>query len=258
MEQISSSSSSVIVENISEQRERLLLDSWRGPCMEKGSSSITMAAEEKAAGSCNSWVVEMVEKMTEATNPTVEGRWKKAYIYRVPKWIKELNKTNIYRPWLVSMGPFHHGEPDLLPMEEHKRRAVTNLLRRTGRAVGQLMDAIQEVVDELQDAYQGLDEKWRGEDKGRFLVMMVTDGCFLLELITACHMRWTQDTYIIGYEHNDPVFSKHGLHNWFATIKSDMVTVENQLPLLVLEKLLAVLGNPLVSIPTLLIIRCLV
>ncbi|TVU24657.1 hypothetical protein EJB05_27106, partial [Eragrostis curvula] len=44
----------------------------------------------------------------------------------------------------------------------------------------------------------------------------------------------------IDYAANDPVFSKHGLHYLFGAIQVDMVVIENQLPLLVLERLVAV------------------
>jgi hypothetical protein len=42
---------------------------------------------------------------------------------------------------------------------------------------------VEGVAVELEDAYAGLGSEWRGENRGRFLEMMVADGCFLLEVI---------------------------------------------------------------------------
>ena len=124
--------------------------------------------------------------------------------------------------------PFHHGESDLLPMEEHKRRAVLQLVKCAGKPLRDFVAAIEEVADELQYAYEGLDDKWRGQDRDSFVQMMIMDGCFLLEFMTA------------NYAPNDPVFSDHGYRILWPSIQSDMVVIENQLPLLVLQKLVAV------------------
>jgi len=83
----------------------------------------------------------------------------------------------------VALGPFHHKDAALGPMEEHKRRAVRHLLRRAGKTLGELAAAVEGVAVELEDAYAGLGGEWRGENRGRFLEMMVADGCFLLEVI---------------------------------------------------------------------------
>ena len=83
----------------------------------------------------------------------------------------------------MALGPFHHKDAALRPMEEHKRKAVRHLLRRAGKTLGELAAAVEGVAIELEDAYAGLGGEWRGENRGRFLEMMVADGCFLLEVI---------------------------------------------------------------------------
>ncbi|CAN6228595.1 unnamed protein product [Urochloa humidicola] len=64
----------------------------------------------KEKDSCNSWVVEM---------DTV--RWKQLCIYRVLEFIKKMTSGDAYLPPIFSLGPLHHGESHLLPMEEHKK-----------------------------------------------------------------------------------------------------------------------------------------
>ncbi|PVH34344.1 hypothetical protein PAHAL_8G199900 [Panicum hallii] len=232
---------------------------------------------------CSRWVEEM-EELLPGTDLLVEkARWSKPSIYRVPEWIKGMmtNNTSAYRPRLVSLGPFHHGEPDLLPMEEHKRRAVLHLVKRSGKPLRDFVAAVEMVADELLDAYQGLDEKWRESSRDRFVQMMVMDGCFLLELMEATKplgssvkedevintintnphcfsieiFRTRQspraaavslssapvkDDQWEDYAPNDPVFSAHANHILWPGIRSDVIALENQLPLLVLQRLLAV------------------
>ncbi|TKW01056.1 hypothetical protein SEVIR_8G152000v4 [Setaria viridis] len=176
------------------------------------------------ASDSSSWVVEM-EEMLLNTDPSLEmARWKQHSIYRVPERIKRTTNREVYEPQVVSLGPFHHGEHHLLPMEEHKRRAMLQFVKRAGKPLGEFVASIEEVVDKLQDAYEGLDEKWRGANSGRFVEMMVVDGCFLLEIILQFG----------DYGPNDPVFSNLYL---LVDIRNDVVVMENQLPLLAVQRL---------------------
>ena len=67
-----------------------------------------------------------------------------------------------------------------------------------------------------------------------FLQLMILDGCFMLEILrNAAHV-------LDDYAPNDPIFSDHGRLHVVPYIKRDMLMLENQLPMLVLEKLVAV------------------
>ncbi|KAK8914230.1 UPF0481 protein [Platanthera zijinensis] len=144
--------------------------------------------------------------------------WRKHSIYRVPACIKELN-PKAYRPQVVSFGPYHHGADELSAMEEHKHRALRHLLRRANKPLEELADGMEELVNPLQSSY--------------FLRLMVVDGCFLLEILRLNVGR------MADYAVDDPIFSNHGMLHTLPYIKRDMLIVENQLPLLVLEKLVA-------------------
>jgi hypothetical protein len=128
------------------------------------------------------------------------------------------------------MGPLHYGEAELMPMERHKKEAVLQRVKRFGKPIVEYIASIQEVVDELLSEYDNLDEKWRTEGRDKFVQMMVMDGCFLLESIGR-HL---------DYPTGNPVFSYHGNLTLYTAIQSDIVIMENQLPLLVLHRLLAV------------------
>jgi hypothetical protein len=189
----------------------------------------------------SSWVVVM-EKTIGVIDPAVEmARWKRHSIYLVPERIKNLHNSKAYRPELVSLGPFHHGEHDLLPMEEHKRRAVVHLVKRSRKPLRQFVAAVAEVTQQLQEAYKDLGDEWRGPDNcERFVELMVTDGCFLLE---AMRMDALQGKVHEDYAPNDPVFSQYGYLYLWLYIQSDMLVMENQLPLLLLHRLLLVLDH---------------
>ncbi|XP_062182122.1 UPF0481 protein At3g47200-like [Phragmites australis] len=197
-----------------------------------------MRAEEK--GNCSSLVFEMENMYVDTDLHSVEiAHWKKTSIYRVPEWVKRITNVEAYRPWAVSLGPFHHDDPDLLPMEEHKLRAVHHMVKRSGKQLREFVAAIEAVADELQEAYDNLDYQWRGLNKCRFVEMMVTDGCFLLELKRMAEIR-SRGEIDEDYAVNDPVFSDRSLHYLRSMFQNDIIMMENQLPLLVLQTLLGV------------------
>ncbi|KAM3405643.1 hypothetical protein ACQJBY_008257 [Aegilops geniculata] len=151
---------------------------------------------------------------------------------------RDTSLSSIYKPQTVSLGPFHHDDKDLKPMEEHKLRAVHHLLRRDSckTTLSELVATMEKVGEELQDAYMELGDEWRGkENRGKFLEMMIIDGCFLLEVMRTA--RGGKYSIPKDYKQDDPVFSWHGIQHIKPFILRDMLLVENQLPLRLLEKI---------------------
>ncbi|GJN05061.1 hypothetical protein PR202_ga22660 [Eleusine coracana subsp. coracana] len=183
------------------------------------------------------WVLDMEEKLSYTDQSP--DRWAKHFIFRVPEWIKNMTNSNAYHPWLVSLGPYHHDDANLKPMEEHKRRAVLAVTTRMGgkNALMELASVVENMVDYLQGAYDDLDEKWVGGNTGKFKEMMLTDGCFLLEIIRVFGLISTGKTSHHLYESNDPVFGMHGFVSFYLALKADVIVMENQLPLLLLKEL---------------------
>ncbi|KAM0881521.1 hypothetical protein ACQ4PT_032897 [Festuca glaucescens] len=165
-----------------------------------------------------------------------KAQWVAHCIYRVPARIKNLEAgPHVYKPHTVSIGPFHHGDPELVPMEGHKHRALQHVARRAGKTAGDFIAAMEEVAEQLESAYMDLGDDWRGDKRGCFLQVMVTDGCFLLEI-----MRTAAGENVQDYAVNDPVFGPHGQQYTVPCIREDMHKVENQLPLLVLKRIVDV------------------
>ncbi|CAN6363093.1 unnamed protein product [Urochloa humidicola] len=196
------------------------------------------------------WVVD-IEKMLDddeadpVASPAEE--WRSHCIFRVPPHFK-MAHGSAFRPQAVTLGPFHHNRDRHSIMEGHKRRAVRHLLRRAGRTLRELAAAVEEVADELEDAYAGLDAEWRGRNRGRFLEMMIADGCFLLEVMRNYAIEMNKP-YVPAtkesndYSPSDPVFSPHAVVHIAAFLQRDMLMIENQLPLPLFQRIVTVEGR---------------
>ncbi|OMO80771.1 hypothetical protein CCACVL1_12764 [Corchorus capsularis] len=182
-----------------------------------------------------SWVIEVNGKLESMVDSETEKEeWKKRSIYRIPGCITDLNKK-AYKPQVVSFGPYHHGEPHLKPMEEHKQRALLHFLRRSQKPLHLFLNSLAQEVNKLKECYEALDPVW--QDDSKFLQLMILDGCFMLEVVrSATHT-------MADYAANDPIFSNHGKVHIMPFIKRDMLMLENQLPMQVVEILVAVDSN---------------
>ncbi|PSR86631.1 UPF0481 protein [Actinidia chinensis var. chinensis] len=189
----------------------------------------TMVEHQKMA---EEWLIEL-KAMEDETSTMVERQWKKRSIYKVPPHMTNLNK-NAYRPQVVSFGPYHHGEEHLMPMEEHKKRALFHFLKRTKKPFQMIVDNLTKVVQDLKDSYDLLGDVWQSNTDG-FLKLMVLDGCFMLEVL--CY--YNDFGHSGNYAHNDPIFSTHGILHVMRYIRRDMLLLENQLPIRVLIELAA-------------------
>ncbi|KAF7850116.1 hypothetical protein BT93_L5845 [Corymbia citriodora subsp. variegata] len=165
--------------------------------------------------------------------------WKKRSIYRVPTSVTELNRK-AFHPQAVSFGPYHYGKTHLRTMEDHKRRALLQFLRRSGKPLDPFLESLREVAWDLEESYDALDLEWKEggrEGTDRFLKLMITDRCFMLEILRAA----TQEEN--DYEANDPIFHTHGMLYMMPYIWPDMLMLENQLPMLVQDRLVAIENN---------------
>uniref|UniRef100_J3N8V0 Uncharacterized protein n=1 Tax=Oryza brachyantha TaxID=4533 RepID=J3N8V0_ORYBR len=114
-------------------------------------------------------------------------------------------------------------------------RAVAQVVRRSGRPLQQLIAAVEEIKEQLQDAYENLDERWYHGTC--FVELMIKDGCFLMEMGSVFQHGESANK---DFESDDPVFGDHGGLYLFNGIRADVVLIENQLPLLLLKKLMDV------------------
>ncbi|XP_048140499.1 UPF0481 protein At3g47200-like [Rhodamnia argentea] len=189
------------------------------------------------------WIVQVKESLKSKTSDD-QRHWNKRSIYRVPARITDL-KSEAYWPRAVSFGPYHHGAKHLLPMEEHKRRSLVHFLKRSRKPLEPFLESLNEVLGDLKASYDVLDPMWKdGEGAaGRFLQLMITDGCFMLEILRFANKEvehYAPNDLMEDYAPNDPIFSNHGRLYILPVIGRDMLLLENQLPMLLLERLVAV------------------
>ncbi|KAD2804484.1 hypothetical protein E3N88_37861 [Mikania micrantha] len=193
----------------------------------------------------NEWVINVNQELKNMGDSSSEmEQWKKRSIYRVPSCVTDLNKR-AYRPQSVSFGPYHHGQPHLESMEENKHRALLHFLKRYKKPFECYVEAVMEVVEDLKHAYSSLDQKWHQDTVG-FVKMMILDGCFMLEILRAANPQdgdgdgdGRADDHVDDYASNDPIFSNHGKLYIMPYLKRDMLMLENQLPMLLLNTLIA-------------------
>ncbi|KAF5182252.1 hypothetical protein FRX31_028161 [Thalictrum thalictroides] len=162
-----------------------------------------------------------------------EAIWKNRSIYKLHSFIKDRNDENKFEPLLVSIGPYHHGKKQLMPMEVHKHRALRHFIERSREPAQEYKNALMVEVKKLQESYDQLDVEYLN-NPDKFIEMMMVDGCFILEFMDILSGA-PKD-----YAPSDPVFSYYGCIIHSNCVTRDMLLLENQLPYLVLEKLVSV------------------
>ncbi|KAL5700545.1 hypothetical protein ACHQM5_025972 [Ranunculus cassubicifolius] len=184
------------------------------------------------------WVVDFERKITQQET---SKEWGKRSIYRVPASTKKLHKE-AYIPLEVSFGPYHCEEQELKKkMDEHKRRALHHFLDNSKKSLKTYVNELQKDVNSLMESYDSLDVKYWKEDI--FLQMMLLDGCFMLEILRANEeITKPGNTYGMYDNAKDPIFSYHGKVYMMPHFRRDMLMLENQLPMLLLHKLLSLEG----------------
>lgn len=164
--------------------------------------------------------------------------------FRVPRILKD-TKREAYVPQRVSLGPYHHASADLPPMGHHKGRALRRMMKRFNISHRNLpvvpnnMDfadgaraEILKLENEIRDSYEESID-CDGETLARMLYL---DGCFLLEVL-----RTLSGDKVFGAEADecyDPIFGKDKLQFARYDILYDILILENQIPLIILRKLL--------------------
>ncbi|PQM43190.1 hypothetical protein Pyn_39022 [Prunus yedoensis var. nudiflora] len=97
-------------------------------------------------------------------------------IYRVPSKLRKVNEA-AYTPQLLSIGPFHHGKPELKDMETHKKIYYENFLARCKKSKDELKQFIKTRQKNILRCYAGTIEL--DTDPADIIVV---DACFIIEL----------------------------------------------------------------------------
>ncbi|MED6186140.1 hypothetical protein PIB30_063959 [Stylosanthes scabra] len=145
----------------------------------------------------------------------------KCCIYKVPHEIRKL-KEDAYTPKAVSIGPFHHGNQNLLYMEEHKKLYCRQFIERSEtRNLKSFVSCVRELEPKVRGCYSH-DIKLSEEEH---VMVILVDCCFILEFLLERFLMATG---------GDPLSLPERLVN---LICDDLLLLENQVPFFVLEKL---------------------
>ncbi|XP_062152883.1 UPF0481 protein At3g47200-like [Alnus glutinosa] len=147
----------------------------------------------------------------------------KCCIFKTPAILYRHNEK-AFIPNAFSIGPLHHGCPNLKATEKIKAKYLQGLISRSGSLdtiLKTLISSIMEVEKDARECYADAID-YSPEELVKILVI---DGCFLIEL-------FLKKTYLSLREEHDPIFSKSYMRQFLS---HDLILLENQLPWMVLE-----------------------
>ncbi|KAL0426513.1 UNVERIFIED_CONTAM: hypothetical protein Slati_2826100 [Sesamum latifolium] len=155
-------------------------------------------------------------------------------IFKVPQSLIDIN-GRCYQPHIVSVGPFHHGDPRLRMIEEHKWRFLGTLLKRTqqagkGLSLEDFLRAVQPLEADARECYSATIH-FSGDE---FIEMLVLDGCFVIEL-------FRKFGGVVAFEADDPLLSMSWVYSFFLR---DLIRLENQIPFFILQCLFDLTRTP--------------
>lgn len=146
-------------------------------------------------------------------------------IQNVPQMLSRIESNKkCYEPMVVSIGPYHHGKPELSVVEERKilmtQKYIANIV---GSDIGNVYHQVAMVAEEARECYEG-NLKLSNEE---FTQMMFLDGCFIVQFM---YYTVKQERGELGMKSDIMAF-----------VQRDLLLLENQLPYLVLKKLIIAL-----------------
>ncbi|KAJ3683521.1 hypothetical protein LUZ60_013748 [Juncus effusus] len=148
-------------------------------------------------------------------------------IYRVPAALRESRKA-FYEPKMVSIGPYYHGKEELQAMEEHKWWYFRDFISRNPEIP---METYLLEIRKLETHARLCYSEKVNLDKDEFIMMLLLDGCFILE-------------YFLKYQEKEIDFLCDV--GWGGpTIISDLLLLENQIPFFIIHKLASISSNPM-------------
>ncbi|KAJ7976661.1 hypothetical protein O6P43_006413 [Quillaja saponaria] len=151
-------------------------------------------------------------------------------IQRVPETLREIDSNKkCYNPLVVSIGPYHHGEPRLQAVEKLKPFIAKQYVLDSGIPVDNFYSKVVEVADNARNCYA--EGSLQDIDNEKFKKMMFLDGCFILQFIR-CDLNESKP--------NDSKLNEMKMNcHTNAYVVRDLFLLENQLPFIVLEKLMS-------------------
>ncbi|XP_057718740.1 UPF0481 protein At3g47200-like [Arachis stenosperma] len=153
-------------------------------------------------------------------------------IFRVPRKLLQANQK-VYVPTKVSIGPLHHGKENLKDMQDHKWHYLYTLLSREPNMEASLHECLKALRESEKTARNFYAEELN-LTSDEFVEIMLLDGCFIIELLLKYAMKSVRRLA-------DPIFATPRL---LYDIRCDLILLENQIPLIILQRLFEIVPIP--------------
>lgn len=151
-------------------------------------------------------------------------------ILKIPLVMRLENQNNDdFDPKVVSLGPYHHGKPELSFVEDFKPKSLEMFITGSDKDQDFLLEKILEEIEVAKSCY--MEEFTRQYNDNDFARMMLLDACFVLNLIET----ETQDLSLCCSKVYNTIL--HLGIGVFSFIVRDMFLLENQVPFQVLKLL---------------------
>ncbi|KAF3442499.1 hypothetical protein FNV43_RR16415 [Rhamnella rubrinervis] len=178
----------------------------------QGNDTMEIVVETRAG---ESWLDRIIQDGADQSS-TIKIR-------KIPKMFREIESNkDCYDPLVVSIGPYHHGKPELQEIEKLKIKMAKQYVNGTREKYSPVFEEkFKNVAGEAKKYYDL--ESIPAIDDESFTKMMFLDGCFVLQYI-----------YSSVYSKQDMGMKIH--HTAF--VQRDLFLLENQLPYIVLQELM--------------------
>ncbi|KAJ8565113.1 hypothetical protein K7X08_001573 [Anisodus acutangulus] len=138
-------------------------------------------------------------------------------------------KGDDYDPKVVSLGPYHHGKPELNFVEDFKPKALEMFIHGSNKSQDFFLEEIVREIEDFRSCY--LEEFVNKYNDYEFARMMLIDSCFILNDIEIS----TRSTPNSASKQTNTI--KHlGIAVYLIT-RRDLYLLENQVPFQVLKLL---------------------
>ncbi|XP_047327674.1 UPF0481 protein At3g47200-like [Impatiens glandulifera] len=178
---------------------------------------------ENGINTSNEVVISIWDQIQTQGNLTKDECENRLIIRRVPPLLRRNKFYNqFYDPKIVSIGPYHHGKPELQMAEKFKPR-VAQLLFPNKDDVDFLYNKILEIVTELKNCY----EQQQQLNDREFAQMMFLDCCLILALLEPCFPQ-------SPFRNGQPMVISNFNLSFTSMSYESFFLLENQLPFRVL------------------------
>uniref|UniRef100_A0A5B6ZF54 Uncharacterized protein n=1 Tax=Davidia involucrata TaxID=16924 RepID=A0A5B6ZF54_DAVIN len=186
-----------------------------------GGGNVPEVADENRSLSI---VIQQDDLFCSSGGESENNKLQKPKIQKVPHKLRKIESNKeCYDPLVVSIGPYHHGKPELEAMEKLKSVWAQQYAKHSQDTIAVLLNEVVEMVSDARNCY--LEGSTDGFDDAAFAKMMFLDGCFVLHFIYC----------IVDEKQKDLKIKSHDT----ALVRRDLFLLENQVPFQVLEALMS-------------------